>query len=353
MAAQPESQNGKQAKAESIAIIGAGMSGLTCARELSGLGFQVHVYDKGRGVSGRMSLRRVLPEHGLPSFQFDHGAQYFTARSPEFQKQVQDWLDREVVAEWNGPFVSISNGTVGPDPGGNDPRYVGVPGMNQVCRDLAEEVCVTCGIRVTGLEKTDEGWQLSAETSATKEPLTLDSTFDAVICTIPASQAKELLPDGVSFHRDLEAVKIAPCRAAMVTFAEKLDVGFGGAFVQNSILRWIAREPTKPGRSDSENWVLHASPEWSAEHLEDDNETAAKHLLGALAEVLGRPLPETQQLSAHSWHFAIPENPLEREALIDRERKLLACGDWCAQSRVEGAFQSGLAAARDVAAMFG
>lgn len=339
--------------AESIAIIGAGMSGMTCARELSGLGFQVHVFDKGRGVSGRMSLRRVLPEGGLPSFQFDHGAQYFTARTPEFQKQVQDWLEREVVAEWKGPFVSLSKGTVGPDPGGNDPRYVGTPGMNQICRDLAEEVCVTCGIRVTGLEKTEEGWQLSAETSATKEPLTLDSTFDAVVCSIPAPQAKTLLPDDISFQQQLGDVKIAPCRAAMVTFDEKIDVDFGGAFVQDSELRWIAREPTKPGRPDSECWVLHASPEWSAEHVDDDNETSARHLLGALAEVIGRPLPDAQHLSAHGWLYAIPENPLEREVLIDRERKLLACGDWCAQSRVEGAFQSGLAAARDVAAMFG
>ncbi|MDO9620329.1 MAG: FAD-dependent oxidoreductase, partial [Moraxellaceae bacterium] len=41
----------------SIAIIGAGMSGLSCASALQQLGHNVTVFDKSRGMGGRMSTR--------------------------------------------------------------------------------------------------------------------------------------------------------------------------------------------------------------------------------------------------------------------------------------------------------
>ncbi|MDP3490273.1 MAG: FAD-dependent oxidoreductase, partial [Phenylobacterium sp.] len=42
-----------------IAIIGAGMAGLSCAEALSDAGHAVQVLDKGRGPGGRMSTRRI------------------------------------------------------------------------------------------------------------------------------------------------------------------------------------------------------------------------------------------------------------------------------------------------------
>ena len=65
-----------------IIVVGAGLSGLSAARELSSRGHDVTVFDKGRGVGGRLATRRA------GSAVFDHGAQFFTARSDEFQQQV-------------------------------------------------------------------------------------------------------------------------------------------------------------------------------------------------------------------------------------------------------------------------
>lgn len=42
-----------------VAIIGAGMAGLSCARALVQAGVAVELFDKGRGPGGRMSTRRV------------------------------------------------------------------------------------------------------------------------------------------------------------------------------------------------------------------------------------------------------------------------------------------------------
>jgi len=331
----------------SIAILGAGLSGLMCARQLQQAGFSVQVFDKGRGVSGRMSLRRIGEQSGL---QFDHGAQYFTARSPEFRQQVQEWQNAGVVADWDGPFVTLDHGTIGPDPGQGDARYVGMPGMNALCRDLAVQVqTVQCGLRVDQLRQTPAGWQLSGLMLQDSATWSCETEFAAVVCSIPAPQTMALFPDDCSFQPQLQLPQMAPCWCVMLELAERLPVAWSGAFVQNSPLRWIARDSAKPGRnSQRECWVLHASPEWSAEHLEvavDQNQAA---LLTAFEEALGLSLPDHVHISSHRWRYAIPEDPLEVGCLSDPRLKLIACGDWASSARVEGAFRSGLAAAETV-----
>jgi predicted NAD/FAD-dependent oxidoreductase len=55
---------------KNIAIVGAGMAAITCARTLVQAGHRVTVFEKSRGVGGRMSARNS------PYGTFDHGAQY-------------------------------------------------------------------------------------------------------------------------------------------------------------------------------------------------------------------------------------------------------------------------------------
>ncbi|MEL0004062.1 MAG: FAD-dependent oxidoreductase [Rhodospirillales bacterium] len=57
-----------------IVIIGAGITGLSCARTLANHGQASLILEKGRGVGGRVSTRRA--QNGMT---FDHGAQYISA----------------------------------------------------------------------------------------------------------------------------------------------------------------------------------------------------------------------------------------------------------------------------------
>ena len=75
-----------------VAVIGAGISGLVCARTLRDHGYPVTVFEKSRGVGGRMATRRT--DDG---FQFDHGAQYFTARDRRFRRYVNSWIADGIV----------------------------------------------------------------------------------------------------------------------------------------------------------------------------------------------------------------------------------------------------------------
>lgn len=332
------------AKAESpatqprqFAVIGAGLSGLVCARRLAEDGLTVRVFDKARGPGGRMSTRRA------GDWRFDHGAQYFTARDSRFSRQVDSWRHQGLVAKWAGTIAVLHRGAIEVN-GATTERFVGVPGMNAVSRHLAARLDVAYRTEITGLEQTEAGWNLTG----------VDGTdigqFDIVVISAPAPQTARLLESAAPYMAAAAAsVEMAPCWAAMVGFARPLEIGFDGAFVADSPLNWIARNASKPGRPDDESWVLHASPEWSQRHLELEPERAAELLLQALSDALGGPIEAAVHVDAHRWRFALPAEPLAEACLADPELRLVACGDWCGGPRIEGAYLSGLAAARRVA----
>lgn len=318
-----------------VAVVGAGVSGLTCARTLADHGFPVAVFDKGRGPGGRVSTRRAEP--GL---SFDHGAQYFTARDPHFVRFVHSWQEQGVVAEWGGRVVRLEAGAVADT--SPQPRFVGVPGMSAVAGHLAADLAVRRETRVTTLSHTGGTWELADEGGARYGP------FEFLVVTVPAPQAAELIGPH-RFVADLASVAMCPCWAALAAFDQRLDVPWDGAFVHGSPLSWVCRNSSKPGRpAGPECWVLHAGPEWSAAHLEETPSAVAARLLAALAGATGVAPPPPAHLSAHRWRYSLGSDAAERRALFDPATGLAVCGDWLAGGRVEGAFLAGAAAAGHV-----
>jgi predicted NAD/FAD-dependent oxidoreductase len=104
---------------------------------------------------------------------------------------------------------------------------------------------------------------------------------------------------------------------------------------------WAARDNAKPGRGGIESWVIQASADWSAQHLEQPPEKVATVLLGLLASELGISLPALVYLDAHRWRFAKSGPIGEPTALWDTSIRLGACGDWLAALRVEAAWLFG------------
>ncbi|MDQ3378372.1 MAG: FAD-dependent oxidoreductase, partial [Actinomycetota bacterium] len=133
---------------ESCVIVGAGISGLLAARELSDAGWRVTVLDKGRGVGGRMATRR------FGGAGFDHGAQFFTVRDDRFENLVDGWLDAGAAAEWSRGFAD-AEGNVNPD---GHPRYRGSRGMTSIPKHLAGGLDVRSGEHVVRMDQIGNGW---------------------------------------------------------------------------------------------------------------------------------------------------------------------------------------------------
>lgn len=320
-----------------VAIIGAGIAGLVCAKKL-GSDFQVQLFEKSRGVAGRMATRRVA-DHGL---EFDHGAQYFTIRSKEVRRLLEDWLDDKVVAPWRGSVVVLRPGLR--EEREKTPRFVAVPGMSALGKHLARYLSVETNVRIASAQRGKQGWMLTDDGGKTSGP------FDILIVTAPPEQAHAILGPQSPLQSKLADVKLDPCWATLVHFAEMLPVPYDAGFVHGNPLRWICRNNSKPGRNmEKECWVLHASPEWSTANLEQSPEEITPRLLESLRQAVGQPLPEIRYATSHRWRYSAPADPLPDQYLWDETTKLGTCGDWCAGPRVEGAILSGLALARRLA----
>jgi renalase len=310
----------------SAAIVGAGLAGLACAKTLAAHGVAVRLFDKGRGVGGRMATRRV--EAAGQSLQFDHGAQYLTARHPLFRAT----LDASKAKPW-------------PD----EARRVGVPRMSAITRGLAEGLDIALSTEIVAIEGEPGAWRLrhaAARGAAADAQPAEDGPFDAVVLAIPAPQAATLLARPAQhLKRVLDMVRMAPCWTLMAAFAQRLPLPDTLRPVGGPI-GWAARDSAKPGRNhETECWVVQAGPEWTRAHLELPAAEAAAALRQAFAALAGGSLPEPIYAAAHRWRYALVETPLGAPCLWDPARGLGACGDWCVAARAEAAVDSGAAMA--------
>jgi renalase len=328
-----------------VAIVGAGVAGLSAARALGAAGHQVAVFERGPRPGGRVATLFAngveLPRIGTVDLAFDHGAQYFTVRDPRFARVVDEWTRERIVAKWSGRIVAFDDEGWEDVEGGTE-RLVAVPSMSALSNHLSSGVNLQCNVRVAALEVSSDSrttWRIRAQDTQ------VAGEFDHVILAVPPRQARTLAPAGTPLAAQLTAVEMKPCWAALVAFEESVTQRFDAAFVAGSPLGWIARNGSKPKRDRTEAWVLHATKEWSAAHAGDRSDTVGPFLLEAFADLIRAGLPRPFFLAAHRWREAVADPPLSVGALHDRERRLSVCGDWCAGSRIEGAFVSGLEAA--------
>jgi len=319
---------------KNIAIIGAGLSGLTAAHALKDFA-KVTLFDKSRGVGGRMSTRYA------GEYEFDHGAQYFTARHPRFQNAVERAIEQGVVAPWDGQAFYLKDGAMERDIGGD--RFVGTPRMNRGAKSLAEGLDITLGARVSSLAKQNGTWTLAFEDGTER------GDFDYIICAVPSVQAEALLPAEFSGMDAIKSTRMDACFALMVGFDAAHDFGWDSLRVNDTVNAWLAVNSAKPGRATAKTTLMvHAAPDWSNTHAEADRKWVQTEMEASASKICGTEIGAAPHRALHRWLYAsVPVSP-RKAAIYDQGIGLVACGDWCLGGRVEGAYLSGLAAAEAI-----
>ncbi len=312
-----------------IAIIGAGISGISAAHLLKNYA-DITLFEKARGVSGRMSTRRAQP------YLFDHGAQYFTARTKLFQDFIQPLLDQGIIERWNARYVKFKGNQIIERRNWNDeePRYVGVPAMNQVAKFLAKGLSIYINTRIASINYQG-AWQLTDEQGQQY------SGFDWVIFTTPSPQAAELLPQSFKYHADINAIKMRACFSLMLGFEQIFSTEFEAAHVTDSDLSWIAVNSHKPQRPELFTLMVHSSEDYAEAYIDDDRDRVMQHLIDETSHVIGQDASQASYKTIHAWRYANNADKKKNSpTFIDQDLKLAACGDWCLRGNVEGAFTS-------------
>lgn len=313
----------------SIAVIGAGFAGLSCASRLTELGHTVHVFEKSRGASGRVSTRALAEGH------CDHGAQYITALHPDFQKVVRQWESDGLLRTWQ-PRLAV----IGPKAPSNEGeqtspavRYVGTPKMTSPAQAMAKTLDVFPNTRITKIERSAPGWRLIDEHGRNA----MDATH--VVFAIPPAQIVPILNDETpQWATTAKTAIMLPCWTLMAFVSDTDTPDFDAAFINEGPLSWIANNASKPGRNALPIWTIHATAEWSTAHINATAEQAAPALIAEFERITGL---QVTSFTPHRWLYARAECPTDDHYLWDDTLKIGAAGDWLLQGNVEGAWLSG------------
>lgn len=315
---------------DSIAVVGAGLAGLTLARSLAAAGRAVTVYEKSRGPGGRMATRRALHT------AFDHGAQYFTVRDPGFAALLAPLLDGGTVV----PYAPRWGEGAPADP----VTYVGAPGMASIGKALAAPLSLVTNAKVVRLDRTPAGWMLGLGDGALAGP------HGRVALALPAPQVRTIAGLPAPLADRLAAVAMQPCLALLVAPREPLPLPYDVDWRPDPVLPFVSRNGAKAARDAREAWVLHADGDFSTRHLGDDPDALAARLFAAFEARTGARLAPSTPWELHRWHYARVTGALGAPYAFDDASGVGACGDWCLDARVEAAYLSGQALAEHLLA---
>jgi renalase len=293
-----------------VVVVGAGIAGLACARELAAGGVTVRVHERGRVVGGRLASKRFDGRYA------DLGAAYFVADDPDFAALAERWRARGLARPWTDTLaVYPGEPTTGPM------RWAAPGGLRSLATDLADGLDV----------------RLTSELSA------IPGDADAVVLAMPGPQALRLDPPA-AVAEAARAQVWEPVLAAVCTYPERSWPQIRGAFVNDHpVLATIFDDGDRRG-DDAPVLVAHSTAGFARPRLADPA-AAAGDLAAAVGEVLG--LTERPAVRVHRWTYAQPEPGTPSFATDGR---VWLAGDAFGRPRVQTAWLSGRAAARSVLA---
>lgn len=288
-----------------VAVIGVGMAGALCARLLVNAGHDVRLFDKSRGVGGRMATRRVewTSDDGLQQrARLDHGAPFFGAQSPDFMRFVEGANRAGLLSHW---VPRDAPGSI--EPPDATTLWVPTPDMPALCRALLVDVPVHTGSTIDGLSREGTGWSLQSAGA------TVDEGFGVVIVAIPPRQAAPLVaPYRLDWSERAHALRMSPCWALMgITDETTAEPSWDIARPSSGALALIVRNDAKPARERVPRiaqWVVHATSAWSEAHLESPAIEVQAALQAALADWMGAPR-SWRHAVVHRWRYANANRP--------------------------------------------
>jgi predicted NAD/FAD-dependent oxidoreductase len=392
-----------------VAIIGGGIAGLSCAKELSQETnrFEVTVYDTGRlRPGGRSSSRQMgdspkddddnAPHYPLlAKFRYDHAAQLIAKPSsekyPAFHKQLQEWLAQGIVKEFPPESVCQLSQGGKVQPIVSQTFYHATEGMGNLATSLAkcntfrleQDVWVSpsSGVRY---QKNSGQWKLQAKgkTLGYYDELIIahnGKCADRIMSQTPATELHNLLrvnfsptvPENGGNKMTLNSLySLTIVMPKNSDLSRALPEPFQCGFLNHPQLRMISCQTRKypitdqTGSDESllsyEVWNILSSakfakkykgpqealPPETIDHVTALLLEATKDALGLGASSQSSSLLEPLEARLQLWGAAVPLNVWAQDFLWDSTYNVGVCGDWLVEPSIAGAYSSGHALAQ-------
>ena len=308
---------------KNIIIIGSGIAGLAAANYLSSKNFNVTVLDKGKYPGGRISTRRGK------DFIFNHGAQFFTAKSNEFKKICNRAVNDNVLVNW---VDSKTN------------RFIGNPDMREFSLWLSQNLTI---FQENVVERLDYNDQFIVYTNKKK------FTCDGLIITAPSSQTASLIKNlDENFYKLIDKVEYFPCWCVMLSLR---DMSLKNFYIdEKSIFNWIVSENNKIKNQLNHNCLtIHTNERFSVENLDETKEVALDKIVQEFTKIYQVKTQDIIYKNIHRWRYAKVKKPFpQEENKISKKIPFGIAGDWCPPSqdkhyngngqRAEDAYLSGI-----------
>ena len=307
-----------------VAIIGGGISGLSCAQALQGAGIEVRVFEKGNRVGGRCATR-LWQGHLV-----DHGVQYFTAQTPEFKKQLLNSLRQfrpliPPVLDWNRNVIYSPHG----------PRFYVLQGNNYLAHVLSHGLDIELNTPVESITFKNNGVEC------------LGASYRAVISALPAPQTGRL------FSLDQPATEYIGCLTAVFEYDEPNIGNSEDCYARilppgAELLMASYCENHKSGRilGNKSVFVVEATPTFSAAHADEPEEDYLPLLAEAHEELWKIPAGHCTARFGHYWNLSRPRTDDRKP--FELPSGAFICGDSRSEPTVEDVWLDGRRAAEEV-----
>lgn len=298
-------------------VVGAGISGASCAGVLAAAGWDVDIFDKARGAGGRLSTRRM--EEGWATL----GSPFISAKRDPFRSQLREWVRQGWLEPVRGKIWK-GRATVSWTQAQLQNHYRPLIEPSQLVRNLMGSARLHTLSRVTRLEPR----------TIVLESGEVRGDYDCVICSVPTPQAVPMLD---ALPRLQERLKRDTLYRPVWSFIMRWEDGPSADVIQfdDELLNLAVRQFDGEGL-----WAVHSTHEFAETYLEASREEASTRAASALMGLLGLPWPVEVEAS-HLWRMALPTLQQGGFWLGDRENRVALIGDGIAGAGVERAWESG------------
>ena len=303
-----------------VAIIGTGLSASIIAAKLSEHGYNITVFDKARGVGGRLANRW----HG--DRFFEHGCFHFDLKQSMLEKYNLTELNKIIE-----PWAAVVN-----DQKQKRKYDQELFRINPKMNHLVKYFLVNCNVQLsTRVEKINYDGQVISLYCKDKKL----GDFDYIFSTIPSAQILELLiPFNDCLKQSINAIEMQGLWVSMLSSVKSSnydDIYYFRDFILDKAIKNSGHD-----NADLDYWVFHFKEEWSNENIDIDREAVDKILIDSVSELEFLSLENIRYLSSHRWRYAYRKGNDPIGQIKSDCMPLFLAGDWTWGFGLEAAVHS-------------